>query len=198
MSDFATDILEAGLLESYDGILAGGAEANNHLSLDKLVEHDELFEKVTEAMAHLILVHNCRVDFLAPIPSGGEVLAETVSQKLRRRESPSIPVVHFKKTEEGLFAPRGHKAKKLLNGLENGVIIDDVSTSFSSLGRFLLTPELKGKNLSFCAIWRRGMEDIEQEVKDQEGGEVTKYWLVEKPIPNIIDQTSDLAKYLSK
>jgi orotate phosphoribosyltransferase len=198
MSDFATGILEAGLLESYDGSFAGGAEANNHLSLDKLTEHQELFEKVTEAMAHLILAHNCRVDFLAPIPSGGNVIAETVSQKLRRIDSPPIPVVHFTKTEDGLFVPRGHNAKNLLNGLENGVIIDDVSTAFTSLGRFLNTPELKGKNMSFCAIWRRGTEEIEQEVKDQDGREVTKYWLVEKPIPNIIDKKSDLAKYLSK
>ena len=198
MTKFAKDILEAGLLERYSGNFAGGAEANNHLSLDKLTEHPELFKRIKTTMACLILAHNCRVDFLAPIPSGGDELAEGISEVWAKGDGPEVPIAYFEKTKNGLFIPRQQDDLDILKNSKNGVIIDDVSTTFSSLKRFLKTSELKNKRLSFCAIWRRGTEEVEKEVKSLNDEEIAKYWLVEKPLPNMIDKTSDLAKYLVK
>ncbi len=194
-SEFAQEILEAGLLEMCEPReFAGGDIANNHLNLDRLNEHEELFDRVTSAMAHLILAHECRIDFLLPIPSGGNIFAEAISQKLATRERQRIPVVEFKKTPEGLFTPLGSYARQRLSRSGHGVIIDDVTTRLSTLERFLKIPELRARKLSFCAVWRRGTEDMELSINDA----IDKYWLVEEPIPFTIDETSSYWEYAGK
>lgn len=190
MDYFEKKILEADTLEITDKevIFAGGDRANNHLNLDKLADHPDILEEVTEQMAFLILAHNCHVEFLAPIPSGGDILADSISKYLRREDVDDIPVVKFDKTNNGKFAIIENQREDIEN-LTHGVVIDDASTRLSSLRRFIQTPELKYKDLSFCAIWRRGSPDIEIDIP------IRKFWVVEREIPFILDKNSDLYKY---
>ncbi len=187
MFDFEKEILDAGTLEITDRevTFAGGDKANNHLNLDKLEKYPELLHKVTEQMAYLILAHNCNVEFLAPIPSGGDILADMIAGHLNREGVDDIPVVKFEKIDNGMFSIKDEMAESITEG----VVIDDASTRLSSLERFIQTPELSGKNLSFCAIWRRGNPEIELEIPIQ------KYWVVEKQIPFFITKDSEFSEF---
>ena len=191
MDDFEKAILEADTLEITENeiIFAGGDRANNHLNLDRLANNPELLDEVTKEMAYLILAHNCNIEFLAPIPSGGDVLADSISGHLRREGVDDIPVIKFEKSDNGMFAIKDDYIDLLAN-LEEGVAIDDASTRLSSLRRFIQTPELKDKELSFCAIWRRGSPDIEIYIP------IKKFWVVEREIPFILDKNSDLYEYV--
>ena len=53
-------------------------------------------------------------------------------------------------------------------------------------------PEMAGKNLQYCGIWRRGNAEIETQI------DIEKYWLVEEYIPRELPDDSNLWRYASE
>lgn len=192
MATIRDEILEAGVFERYSDELASGDPANNHLSFDEIDTESVLFRRIVSGMVDLILINNedvGEIDFLAPIPSGGDRLADAISEIIRK------PVVYFDKVEstpgQKDFKPHNWLDLGFLKRNKNGIIIDDVSTSFTSLEGMLRVSELAGKCLQYCGIWRRGNSEIEVPIDEN----IEKYWLVEEYIARELPANSPLWRY---
>lgn len=181
--DVRNAVLDAGVWRvGEEFTFASGEQANNKLEMDRLFlpENYRQLEKVTAALAKIAVGAN--PDLLCGVPSGGQDLAVIVGQILR------VPVISIDKNEalipgEKNFHYTLEKDQQMVAAASRAVLIEDVTTSITSIGGVLKLDGLAEKTCRIVAVWRRGKPSEERLLPLPPG---SLHWIIQQSIPNQI------------
>lgn len=173
-------------LERYDGVFASGVAANNKLNLDHLREGGNT---AILGLAIRELVEDIRPlkpEFVVGVPSGATPLAKAAAQILE------IECVTLTKGDEGIeYATPSDQ--RLARALVDGVVVEDVVTTLSSVRMVLELPEMGSRIMAVRGIWDRGDPTAREPLpRDIDYGS-----LVEEYIPPELPSDSDYWGYVS-
>jgi hypothetical protein len=187
MIELERDILSTGVLQR-QFVLEEGVLSNNHLSLDTLWEYEKVSERLVNALSCLVLHSNCKIDFIASMPGSAESWATKVGEKI------DVPDTFFDriKANQDEYEIRDVTSYEIINQSRQGVVLEDISKTLSSLSAVIGNRNLKNKELSYVAIWRIGNELTEEEI------DITKHWLIEDPIPVNIERDSKFWPFMQR
>jgi orotate phosphoribosyltransferase len=136
----------------YEGRFSNGERANNKLDLDLLNRRDpDLFTDCIIGLGKISLKHEA--DFVVGVPDGATMLAKGVSVSYHLRHVELFKYgdskeVEIRFDEDEMSLEREH--------INRGLVIEDVTRTFSNIRKVLELPELEGKIVAAAAVFDRG------------------------------------------
>jgi orotate phosphoribosyltransferase len=143
-----------------DFTFASGTKANNKLQMERLKNNPELFDDVIRRLGVLAMVFN--PDLISYVPDGARLFAEPLAADL------GLPVAHLWKAIDinngqprniTYKRPMDHRSVRAANRL---VIIEDVTTKFTSTKKVLDLPDMRQIAIGQVSIVHRGWPAAQQ------------------------------------
>lgn len=184
--ELGDQLLEAGF-RRYDGVFAGGQQANNKTELDyeTLLRHPQLLNQVVELICEKAEPY--KPDFFAGVPDGATGLAERVAQETGayfvRLKRPSKTEMSYATTAD----------RDRVGCLQGGILLEDVLNRRTNTKRALDIEGLGPKILAVIGILDRSIPEPE----DRKTIGKPVHSLVRRPIAPILPDDDELWRFAS-
>lgn len=176
--------MQAGVLELGRVKFASGDKANNHLSIERLFEHPLQLETILHRLGDVAL--RFEPDLLVGVPTGGEKLAERLSDA----KYVGVPIAHLVKVEnqpgKKTFGYRTPDDLDLVMSADRLVVVEDFFNKLTSTRGVLEVPGIAERAQAAVGVWDRGFHPSRDTLPIPVEALVTEY------IPKFLRQAEEL------